>query len=104
MKLLQYVMILWGRVKKWFKAKKSYYSWLEGIMQEYDVLIIRHSLCDPFEPFFIRKMIKPVYIMHHTFEIDELYSYNYGVKTKIKSLMEIYFGKNLFLIQKGLLQ
>ncbi|MEI1205921.1 hypothetical protein, partial [Pseudomonas aeruginosa] len=48
--------IMGGELKKWFKAKKSYYSWLEGIMQEYDVLIIRHSLCDPFEPFFIRKM------------------------------------------------
>ncbi|WP_032024673.1 glycosyltransferase, partial [Acinetobacter baumannii] len=94
--------IMGGELKKWFKAKKSYYSWLEGIMQEYDVLIIRHSLCDPFEPFFIRKMIKPVYIMHHTFEIDELYSYNYGVKTKIKSLMEIYFGKKSISYSKGI--
>lgn len=87
----------------WFELRKAYYRWLEKKAVDFDVILLRHSLCDPYEYFFIKKIKKPVYLIHHTLEIEELLSYNNGIKSKIKSLIETSFGRKAINCSNGVI-
>lgn len=76
----------------WIQFRQDYYAWLLEKSVFFDVLVLRHSISDPFQAAFIKKVKKPVYLVHHTLEVQEILSYN-GIKSKIKGEIEKYFGK-----------
>lgn len=76
----------------WIKFRQDYYKWLLEQSRFFDVLVLRHSISDPFQAAFIKKIKKPVYLVHHTLEVQEILSDN-NMKTNIKSKIEKYFGK-----------
>jgi len=41
---------------------------------EYDVLLLRYNFHDPYQLSFIRRVSTPVYLVHHTFEVQEMRS------------------------------
>ena len=77
---------------EWVKFRQDYYKWLLAQSEIYDVLVLRHSLSDPFQAAFLKKINKPAYLVHHTLEVQEILSYR-GIKSKAKSIVEKYFGK-----------
>ena len=55
----------------WIAFRISYIRWLRA-QDDVDVFVLRHSVHDPFQYFFIRSCSKPVYLVHHTKELAEL--------------------------------
>ncbi|WP_218697825.1 glycosyltransferase [Acinetobacter harbinensis] len=76
----------------WVKFRQDYYTWLLEQSAFFDILVLRHSLSDPYQVAFLKKIKKPVYLVHHTLEIQEILSNN-GIKSNIKAWVEKYFGR-----------
>lgn len=76
----------------WIKFRQDYYTWLLEQSVFFDVLVLRHSISDPFQAAFMKKIKKPVYLVHHTLEVQEILSDN-SIKSTIKGRIEKYFGK-----------
>jgi hypothetical protein len=74
----------------WVKYRKLYYSWLKNKEEEVDCYILRYSTYDPFQYFFIKSVNKPVYLVHHTKELDELGLL--GLKGKFMCYIDRLFG------------
>lgn len=55
----------------WIVFRVRYVRWLRE-QTDVDVFILRHSVHDPFQYFFIRSCSKPVYLVHHSKELPEL--------------------------------
>jgi glycosyltransferase involved in cell wall biosynthesis len=54
------------------KLRIGYYRWLRSRENDYDVLVLRHSVADIFQPLFILATNRPVFLVHHTLEVPEL--------------------------------
>ena len=61
-----------GKVADWLKLRYHYYQWLLSLEDEYDVFILRYYVHDPFQLYFLKKAVKPVFFVHHTLEVPEL--------------------------------
>ncbi|KAA0889513.1 glycosyltransferase family 4 protein [Pusillimonas sp. ANT_WB101] len=57
----------------WISIRIAYLRWLRA-QTDVDVYVLRYSVHDPFQLFFIMLSRKPVYLVHHTMEIAELQS------------------------------
>ena len=55
----------------WIVFRIRYIRWLRA-QTDVDVFVLRHSVHDPFQYFFIRSCPKPVYLVHHSKELPEL--------------------------------
>lgn len=65
---------LFNKINNYVSFRKNYYRWLLEKIRDVDVVILRHSTCDPFQILFIRRVNKPVYVVHHTHEISEIFN------------------------------
>lgn len=71
--------------------RQSYYRWLKTMEQEVDCFVLRHIPGDPLQYYFIKTCAKPVCLIHHTKEIDEITN-NRSFKNYIKAALEYTFG------------
>lgn len=63
-----------SRLHAWVRLRRNYYRWLFQIQSEYDALLLRYYVHDPFQLSFVGRAEKPVYFVHHTLEEPELAS------------------------------
>ncbi|MCU4311795.1 glycosyltransferase family 1 protein [Acinetobacter variabilis] len=75
----------------WYDSHVAYYNNLLKKMDSFDVLLLRYSISDPLQYLFLKKIDKPVYLVHHTIETSEILSYP-GSKKYIKYLVDVFFG------------
>ncbi|MHB9705660.1 glycosyltransferase family protein [Alcaligenes aquatilis] len=80
----------WRLAWAWVAFRLSYLRWLRA-QDDIDVFVLRHSVHDPFQYLFIRTCPKPVYLVHHTKELDELAGG--GVLGKLRSYAESVLGR-----------
>lgn len=80
-----------SRVFDWLKFRVFYYRLLKNVEHKYDVLLLRHSIADPFQILFILSSSKPVYLVHHTLETYEL-RMSAGIINKMMWLLESLIG------------
>lgn len=80
-----------GRIRFWLAFRKAYYSWLEQQSKNYELLLLRQSMSDPFRASFIARQKQPVLSVHHTLEIPELKGRG-GVTGHMRAFAETAFG------------
>ncbi len=73
------------------QAKLDYYRWLFRQMNYYDVLLLRYSPYDPFQLKFLKDLNKPVYLVCHSFEVEDV-SIGRGLLPKVKGSLERLIG------------
>lgn len=61
-----------NKILSWFEFRSEYYSFLKSKEDEIDCYILRYSAYDPLQYYFIKNSKKPIYLVHHTKEHDEL--------------------------------
>lgn len=67
------ICVPWKGGKKAGRAFKSaYYSWLDEKSKEVDVVLLRHTPYDPFQVSWIRRSKRPVFVVFHTFDVQEV--------------------------------
>jgi hypothetical protein len=83
-----------GFIKKayaWFKIRKEFYNWLLNESLNYDIILLRYSVHDPFLLAFLHKVLIPTYLVHHTLELPELNSL--GVLGKCRGQADSLLGR-----------
>lgn len=80
-----------GRAKRWMTLRSGYYKWLSEASADYDVLLLRHTTCDPFRGSFIKGSAIPVISVHHSLEVPELAS-RPGLEGWLRSVVETRLG------------
>jgi glycosyltransferase involved in cell wall biosynthesis len=75
-----------------FTFRKDYYNWLYSKRDEVDCYILRYTNFDIYQFDFIRKICKPVYLIHHTLELPELKS-GKGFKAFLQFSAEWFLGR-----------
>lgn len=83
------------------RFRQKYYQWLSKEMENFDVLLLRYNSANPLQMRFIRRCKKPVYLIHHTFEVDEV-ALIPGIKGVLKVRAEKYFGRKSLLAANGI--
>lgn len=82
---------LFSRAKCFIKFRKEYYKWLRSQEKEFDAFVLRHYTNDPLQYRFVRDCQKPVFLVHHTLEIPELWTS--GLLALPRVILEKHFGK-----------
>lgn len=82
--------------------RKEYYEWLLSQKENYDCFILRYNNFDLQQFMFIKKVNKPVYLVHHTLELPELRS-GKTIKSKIQFIIESIIGKYSIRNAKGII-
>lgn len=78
------------KVSNWIEHRIEYYKWLKQRENEIDCFILRYSVGDPLQYIFLKNSKKPVYLIHHTKELEEMYIY--GFKGLILKNIDKIFG------------
>ena len=78
------------RLHAWVKQRMGYYCWLRSQEPFFDIIMLRHSVADFFEVFFLLGKRKPVYLVHHTLELPELMAN--GLAGRLKAFFESMTG------------
>ena len=89
-----------NKIARWIEFRKAYYTWLLSQQSSLDCFILRHSLYDPFQYYFIKFANIPVFLVHHTKEVEELKSF--GIKGRVLSLIEKIFGERSLRVCTGI--
>lgn len=90
------------KLRCWFKLRIFYYQWLLSLKNKYDVFILRYYVHDPFQYYFLRRVNKPVFFVHHTLEVPEL-AMPGQLSDKVRALLESIIGRNTLGYAKGLI-
>ncbi len=90
-----------SKLLSWIEFRKAYYSWLKEKESEIDIYILRYSAYDFLQYYFIKNSKKPVYLIHHTKELDELRSL--GVKGHFLSIIDEFFGNKSIRASAGII-
>ena len=61
-----------NRLEQWFLLRKNYYTWLLSQEEKIDCYLLRYIAYDPLQFIFLSKVSKPVFLVHHTKELEEL--------------------------------
>lgn len=77
-----------SKAVSWANFLRNYYRWLSEQVNNYDVLLLRYNVHDPFQLYFLYKCKKPVFLVHHTLEEAEL-----AVKPGLIALLRRYSEK-----------
>lgn len=80
------------RARRWLKLRKGYYDWLKEESVKYDLLMLRHSMADPFRVAFVSSSKIPVLSVHHTMELTELAGRR-GLQGTAKAMIERVVGR-----------
>ena len=58
------------KIQNWFFLRKNYYQWLAS--KDCDAYLLRYYVHDYLQYKFIKSIKKPVFLIHHSFEVPEL--------------------------------
>ena len=97
----KYLHILLYKFFSWFMIRIEYYSWLLE-QKDVDVILIRYSVHDVFQLFFLLFAKKPVFLVHHTLEEPEL-KMNKSLIGKIRFIAEKIIGKLCIKASSGII-
>lgn len=61
-----------GSLKSWLSFRREYYSELKKLSKDYDALLLRYYVHDPFQLSFLKRCRVPCFLVHHSFEVAEL--------------------------------
>lgn len=78
---------------RYFLLRKSFHQWMIQVEQDYDLIILRHSVHDMLEAQLASRLGHKLLTVHHTFEMPELASNKYSGKAK--AILEKWMGKNI---------
>jgi len=76
----------------WIQLRREYHSWLMEESHKYDLLLMRYYVHDPFQLAFLRKVNKPVYLVHHSLEVPELALPN-NLRSYFRSNLDALLGR-----------
>lgn len=79
------------RMRAFIQLRIEYYRWLKSLETETDVYLLRHYSNDPLECHFVRQCKKPVFLVHHTLEVEELKTS--GAFSSVRIMLENYWGR-----------
>lgn len=79
---------------RYIALRLSFYRWLLEAANDFDLIILRHSVHDVFEVASALRLGHKMLTMHHTMEIPELRSYGY--LGPLRALFEVITGKIIF--------
>lgn len=91
------------RLPAWFRLRQSYYSWLENELQNWDLVLLRHSLYDPFQVRFLKKYGHKVFLIHHTKELQELLADGLSLVAGAKVILEYLYGRRSIKLAQGVI-
>lgn len=77
---------------RWVSLRYRYHQWVKSIEHNYDVIILRYYVHDPFQLFYVMRCKKPLYFMCHTLAVEEL-SLGGGIRPWVRSTLESWIGK-----------
>ncbi|XOF34675.1 MAG: glycosyltransferase [Candidatus Electrothrix sp. YB6] len=86
----------------WLRLQKEFYQWLENEIKQYDLLLLRYSINDPFLYSFLRRAGIPVVLVHHTLETFEL-AMRPGPASVLRALAEKLMGKRSLQAASGII-
>lgn len=89
-----------SRIRFWLDFRKAYYAWLEQQAKNYDLILLRQSMSDPFRALFIKGQKRPVISVHHTLEIPELKGRG-GFAGQVRAVAESCFGSQALRVASG---
>ena len=92
---------IFGKALDWLVLRYRYYQWLLALESQYDVFVLRYYVHDPFQLYFLKKVKKPVFFVHHTLEVPEL-AMPGKLLDKIRSILEKTIGANTLGYATGL--
>ena len=76
------------KVGAWINFRRAYYRWLAAQAVNLDVILVRHSLYDPFRAPAMRKLSTTVGSVHHTLELPELETHGASPAAMTRRLLE----------------
>lgn len=56
----------------WLRFRWMYYKRLGNLSKDFDVVLLRHSPYDILQALYVSRSVRPVYLVHHTLEVNEL--------------------------------
>lgn len=71
--------------------RRAYYRWLRETVRDYDLLLLRHVQYDPLQVPFMRRLDKPVLLVHHSLEGREILSAG-GLAARVRWALESVLG------------
>lgn len=83
---------LFWRVIDWYRFNVLYCKFLRMAEKQYDAILLRYSVANIFQLFFILSSKKPIYLVHHSLEMHELRTGKKLVQ-KIMLMLEFCLGK-----------
>lgn len=86
----------------WSAFRRDYYRWLLRESMNHDVILLRHSMYDPFRINYISKCRRPVFSVHHTKEVPELLCGKRPSGT-LKAFAESFFGARSIKRSEGII-
>lgn len=89
------------KIFSWILLRRAYIQWIKSVAADYDVLVLRYSLADPFWSFGLRDLPVPVYTVHHTKEGDEIFSSGKSLKLYLKYFLELVSSRLAFSSVRG---
>lgn len=91
----------WVRAWRWLALRRNYHRWLESLVGEHDVFMLRYYVHDPFQYLFVRRCPKPVVFFSHTLEVPELRSEG-GLIGRVRAVLESFIGRRTLALADGL--
>lgn len=86
-------------LRRWVSHRRSYARWIESVSDDYDILLLRYYVHDPYQLSLLKSLKKPVFLVHHSKEIDELSSA--GFRGMVRAQLEETIGKKCIDAAKG---
>ena len=86
----------------WLGLRSVYYDWLSGEQDNWDLILLRHSLADPLQTRYMRRYGHKTILVHHTKEVEEVLS-GLTVKSKIKAAIERRCGEASLRLARGVI-
>jgi nucleoside-diphosphate-sugar epimerase/glycosyltransferase involved in cell wall biosynthesis len=89
-----------GVLLRYFVLRKNFHEWLMQVEQDYDVIVLRHSVHDLLEARTAAKLGHKLLTMHHTLEGPELRAH--GLLGPLRAAIEQWVGKKILHRSLGL--
>lgn len=86
----------------WSAFRRDYYRWLLRESMNHDVILLRHSMYDPFRINYISKCRRPIFSVHHTKEVPELLC-GKRLSGTLKAFAESFFGARSIKRSEGII-
>ena len=86
----------------WFKIRQEYSQWLRKVESDYDLLLVRYNVHDPFLLHFLRSTSTPTYLVHHTLEGSELKGSG-GKMGHLRALADRFIGRRAIAMATGVI-